>query len=412
MRPQSTDTTLADRINPPGRVLCLELPTVAPELTGAQVAHMFERHADAPAFAVVAGSRPVGLIDRLGFMSRFASLYGRDLYGRRPVTHLMDPDPLAVEIDLPLERISYRVFATKPKALQTGFILLDGGGYAGIAAGIDLLRAVAESLEASNATLRQTQAELIQSEKMAALGGLVAGIAHEINTPIGSALTAATAFGERAQAFARAAAGGSIRRSEIDRFVGAALQAVEYTEVNIRRAGELINSFKQVAVDQTSDERRAFHLRQCLDDVLLSLQPRLRKDGIAVAVECPTAIELDSYPGAIAQIVTNLVLNAVVHAFDEELRAQRRPAVTVTAAAATEPGRVCLTVADNGRGIPERHLSRIFDPFFTTRRGSGGTGLGLHIVYNLVTQRLGGTIGVESTRKGAVFTVTLPEAAP
>lgn len=411
MRPHSTDSTLADRINPPGRVLCLELPTVAPELTGAQVAHLFEQHDGAPAFAVTVGRRPVGLVDRLGFMSRFASLYGRDLYGRRPVTHLMDPDPLAVEIDLPLERISYRVFATKPKALQTGFILLDGGAYAGIAAGIDLLRTVAESLEASNETLRRTQAELIQSEKMAALGGLVAGIAHEINTPIGSALTAATAFGERAQDFACAASGGSIRRSEIDRFVGAALQAVEYTEVNIRRASELISGFKQIAVDQTSDERRGFQLRQGLDDVLLSLQPRLRKDGIAVATDCPPGIELDSYPGAIAQIVTNLVLNAVLHAFDAELRAQRDPLVTVTAAV-IEPGRVRLTVADNGRGIPERHLPRIFDPFFTTRRGSGGTGLGLHIVYNLVTQRLGGTIAVESTRRGTAFTVTLPVAAP
>ncbi len=391
-------------------------PAIPPETLGKQVARLFEEDRSVPAFAVLRGRSPVGLIDRLGFMSRFAARYGRDLFGHKPITQMMDRDPLIVDAALTVDEVSRRLFTQNPKALHTGFIVTEDGAYAGIVTGIDLLQAVAHSLATTNEHLREAQASLVQSEKMAALGALVAGVAHEINTPIGSALTAATAFGERAKSFGALAGGGSIRRTDIDRFVGAALEASDYMEANIRRASELITGFKQIAVDQTSDERRPFRLAQCLDDVMLSLNPRLRKEAVAVALTCPPDLELDSYPGAVAQVLTNLVMNAVAHAFAPGPGGAwtdgrpRRMTITVEPLAGDA---LELVVADNGGGVPADVQPRVFDPFFTTRRGQGGTGLGLHIVYNLLAQRLGGGIRVEDAEGGgARFVAWLPLVAP
>ncbi len=390
------------------RSLARAAPAIPPETSGTEVARLFEQDRAVPAFAVVRGRTPVGLIDRLGFMSRFAARYGRELYGNKPIARMMDREPLIVDAGLTIDVASRRLFTEKPKALQTGFIMTEGDSYAGIVTGIDLLQALAQSLAITNDHLRDAQASLVQAEKMAALGALVAGVAHEINTPIGSALTAATAFGERARDFAALSTGGSIRRADIDRFVAGALQTSDYMQANIRRASELITGFKQIAVDQTNDERRSFSIAQCLEDVLLSLHPRLRKEAVAVTLACPAELELDSYPGAVAQIATNLVMNAVIHAFPDDR--DRTVALSVTA---VPPGAGELVVADNGCGIPAAIRPRIFDPFFTTRRGSGGTGLGLHIVFNLLSQRLGGTIGVEDgTEGGTRFVLRLPTTAP
>jgi signal transduction histidine kinase len=383
----------------------MELP---PSMLNAEVARYFEADKEVPAFAIVDGEVPVGLIDRLGFMSRFASRYGREIYAGKPITRLMDPAPLVVESTTPVDAVANMIFADRPGALTTGFILVRDGAFDGVATGIDLLQALAASLAAANERLLLTQETLVQSEKMAALGALVAGVAHEVNTPIGSALTAATAFAERVRGFAERTTQGGMRRSDISRFVDGALEATSLIHSNIGRAAALIAGFKQLAVDQSDDVRCRFQLKRRLEDVLMSLSPRLRKAGVATELVCSDSLEMDGYPGALAQIVTNLTMNALTHAFDD--RADKRLTVTVRS---LNGEAVSLEISDNGRGVPAEVKPRIFDPFFTTRRGSGGSGLGLHIVYNLTTQRFGGSITVEDAApSGARFRVVLPLSAP
>lgn len=239
--------------------------------------------------------------------------------------------------------------------------------------------------------LRQAQAQLVQSEKLASLGGLVAGVAHEINTPVGVGVTAASTLQAKAAHLAQQHESGSLRRSDLERFIAAAAESTRIILTNLQRAADLIQSFKQVSVDQSSGERRRFEIKEYLDEVLLSLRPRLRKAGHSVVVECPEGLFIDGYPGALAQVVTNLFNNSLMHAYEAgqhgTLRVQVRQA----------DGWVSLVYRDDGCGIPPQNLPRVFDPFFTTKRGSGGSGLGLHIVYNLVTQMLGGQIELTST---------------
>ncbi len=257
--------------------------------------------------------------------------------------------------------------------------------------------------------LKRTQAELIQAEKLASLGQLVAGVAHEINTPIGIALTTAGIVDEEAHTFRDAAREGRISRSSLDRAAGRVAEGAGLLVANLTRAADLIQSFKRVAADQVSGERRSFALRVFLHELLTSLGPMLRQTGRSARMECPDDLVLDSYPGALAQVVTNLVVNASLHAFPEG-----DPGLIVVAAERFGPDAVRLTVSDDGCGIPPERAGKVFDPFFTTRRGQGSTGLGLHIVWNLVTGTLGGHVALESmTGCGSRFVVDLPfTAAP
>jgi signal transduction histidine kinase len=251
--------------------------------------------------------------------------------------------------------------------------------------------------------LKEAQRQLVQAEKMASLGALVAGVAHEINTPVGVGVTAASTLQTRAGELRSQYEREELRRSDLERFVTLAEESTQIILRNLQRAADLIHSFKQVAVDQSSGERRRFALRGYIDEILLSLRPQLKRTAHAVEVECPDDLTLDSYPGAIAQILTNLVTNSLLHGFDGVERGRIRIAVR------RQPERVELEYSDDGRGIAPEHLPRVFDPFFTTRRGVGGSGLGLHIVYNLVTQRLGGSIQVASEPgRGTRFTLHLP----
>lgn len=261
-------------------------------------------------------------------------------------------------------------------------------------------------LEVAMEKLRDAQTQLVQAEKMASLGALVAGIAHEINTPVGVGVTAASTLQTRATELRQQYEQDALRKSDLERFVTLADESTRIILRNLQRAADLIHSFKQVAVDQSSGERRRFALKAYLDEILLSLRPRLKKTEHTVEVDCPPDLVLDSHPGAIAQIVTNFVTNSLLHGFEGRAQGHIRIAVR------REAGRVTLQYGDNGRGISAEHLPRIFDPFFTTKRGVGGSGLGLHIVYNLVTQLLGGTIHVVSEPgTGATFTIVLPERA-
>lgn len=251
--------------------------------------------------------------------------------------------------------------------------------------------------------LAEAQAQLIQRERMASLGSLVAGISHEVNTPVGIGVTAASMLKERATQLKRRANNGGVQPADVDRFVAVAEETTQIILKNLQRAADLIHSFKQIGVDQSSGQRRRFDLKTYIDEVLLSLLPQLKKTGHAVSVDCPADFTLDSYPGAIAQILTNFITNSLTHGFEH------LPPGQIEIVAQRDGEIVQMRYRDNGRGVPPENVPRLFDPFFTTKRSAGGSGLGLHIVYTLVTQTLCGTIQVSSTLgKGLEFTLRFP----
>lgn len=268
------------------------------------------------------------------------------------------------------------------------------------------LRRAKERADTALADLRQTQDDLIQYEKLASLGQLVAGVAHEINTPVGIALTTASSMSAEAKEFSEAATSGTLLRSQFDRFVARIAEGSQLLQTNLNRAAELVYSFKQVAVDQTSGDRRTFPLDTWLSELLTSLGPVLRRTGHEVTLECPEGLSMDTYPGALAQVFTNLVMNAVSHAYDEDQAGYMKLRVEKS-----RQGWLRFTFSDTGRGIPVENHEKIFEPFFTTGRASGSTGLGLHIVYNLVTNSLQGNIHLESeVGRGTAFIIDLPQS--
>ncbi len=255
--------------------------------------------------------------------------------------------------------------------------------------------------------LTAAQSELVRAEKMSALGSLVAGIAHELNTPIGNSLTVASTLQDHANAFANEMAKG-LTRSRLEEFVGSTRQGAGILMRGLHQAAELVSSFKQVAVDQTSVNRRRFQLGETVNEILLTLGPTMRKTSHTVVSTVPADITMESFPGPLGQVITNLINNALLHAFEGRQNGQ----ITIDATV-LDADWIKFTVQDNGVGIPEAHLARVFDPFFTTKLGQGGSGLGLNIVYNLVSKTLGGNIQVSSTPgQGACFTLTLPLIAP
>ena len=261
----------------------------------------------------------------------------------------------------------------------------------------------AQELSQALENLKATQAQLVEAEKMAALGGLVAGVAHEINTPVGVDVTAASLLEEKTSAFRDLYQVGQMKRSDLEKYLDLASQSSTMILNNLHRAAELIQSFKQVAVDQSSEERRPFAVKAYLDEILLSLHPKLKRTQLALEIHADDHLTLDSYPGVFAQIVTNLVMNSLIHAYEPG-----EPGRLVFDLK-KENGRLIFEYADDGRGIAKKHLGKIFDPFFTTKRGQGGSGLGLHIIYNLVTQKLGGTIHCESeVGVGTKFVIEVP----
>ncbi|MBT3306179.1 MAG: PAS domain-containing sensor histidine kinase [Alphaproteobacteria bacterium] len=249
--------------------------------------------------------------------------------------------------------------------------------------------------------LRQTQDVLVQSEKMASLGGLVAGVAHEINTPVGIGVTASSHLSEAVGNLRRSFAGGTLKKSELEASFETIDQASEMISTNLRRAAELIGSFKQVAVDQSSEEKREFQVGEYLDEIILSLHPKIKQTKHRVSVDCDSSLLVNSYPGAISQIITNLVMNSLIHAYDDGDEG------SIRISALDNGDHITLKYFDDGKGMDTESLKKIFDPFFTTKRGSGGSGLGMNILYNLVTQTLGGTVVCDSQPgEGTTFTIT------
>ncbi|MCL1467533.1 trifunctional serine/threonine-protein kinase/ATP-binding protein/sensor histidine kinase [Argonema galeatum] len=251
--------------------------------------------------------------------------------------------------------------------------------------------------------LKATQTKLVESEKMAALGGLVAGVAHEINTPIGVGVTAASLLAQKTTAFFETYKAGNMKRSELEKFLDTAMQSSSMILANLNRAAELIHSFKQVAVDQSNEFRRIFKLKEYLEEIMLSLRAKLKTTKHKVEINCDENLTLDSYPGALSQIVTNLVMNSLIHAYESEDSGR------IVFNIQPDGENIIFEYTDDGKGIPPENLSKIFEPFFTTKRGQGGSGLGLHILYNLVTQKLNGTIKCESKLEmGTTFIIKLP----
>ena len=251
--------------------------------------------------------------------------------------------------------------------------------------------------------LQETRAQLVQSEKLASLGSLVAGIAHEINTPVGISLTAASLLQDEMRAMQKKFAEGQLKRPDFEEFISAGGEAANIILANASRAAGLIQSFKMIAVDQSSNDERDILLGSYISEVLHSLRPHLRGCAVQVEVSCPQDPLIRTAPGAISQVLTNLVTNAITHAFDPGQSGRSLIATQV------EDDEIAICFSDDGKGMQPDVLARIFEPFFTTRRGSGGSGLGMHIVYNLVEQTLGGRIFVESSPgTGSRFVIRFP----
>ena len=247
-----------------------------------------------------------------------------------------------------------------------------------------------EELTKTLSQLHDTQDELVRQEKLASLGGLVAGIAHEINTPLGICVTATTHMQDQSRIWRKWYDVGAFDAIRTKAMLDELDIALRILDNNTRRGAELVRSFKQVAVDQSSGQRRTFDLAEYLDEIVLSLKPNLKHAPCSVQVECRAGIWMDSFPGALSQVVTNLIMNALLHAF------AGRKGGSIHVQGNLDGDNVVLKVSDDGVGMPAGDLNRLFDPFFTTKRGSGGTGLGAHIVFNQVTNVLGGTIRVVS----------------
>ncbi|WP_156129020.1 sensor histidine kinase [Chitinibacter sp. ZOR0017] len=256
------------------------------------------------------------------------------------------------------------------------------------------MRQAKEEAELALRQLQEAQKSLVQSEKMASLGSLVAGIAHEINTPVGVILTSASVLRDESVKFRQMIEDGQVKKSDVLSYGETAEQSSSLILSNATRAADLIQSFKRVAVDQTSEVKRDFELKAYLNEILLSLRPLTKHAAVQIVIDCPDEIKIDSYPGAFSQILTNLLQNALLHAFGPNNETGRQN--TITIAAHEEAGETVLNFSDNGQGIAANIIDKVFDPFFTTKRANGGSGLGLNIVFNLVTQTLGGTIKVFS----------------
>ncbi|NLD46021.1 MAG: GAF domain-containing protein, partial [Clostridiaceae bacterium] len=247
--------------------------------------------------------------------------------------------------------------------------------------------------------IKETQKQLVQSEKMASLGNLVAGVAHEINTPLGVAVTAVSHMMGTTEGIIKNYNDDNISKSEFEEYLNDSMETIELLFMNLNKAASLINGFKRVSADMSNEDKRTFILKKYINDILLSLSPKLKKYKHKIEVFCDEDIEILSYPGAYSQIITNLIINSIMHAYDEDDEGNIRIKVI------KDEDNIKLIYSDDGKGMDSDTKSKIFEPFFTTNRHSG-TGLGMHIVFNLVTQTLKGTITCESSpNKGTEFII-------
>lgn len=252
--------------------------------------------------------------------------------------------------------------------------------------------------------LHQFQRQMVQNEKMASLGDMVAGVAHEVNTPIGLGVTASTMMLDRLSDMRKAFEGKTLKASSLAKFIAEGEENLNIIYRNLNRAAELISSFKQVAVDQSSENNRVFYFAKLMDEILMSMRPKLKKVNHQIIVHCADDLLIESKAGPINQIMINLIMNSIIHGFEDMEQGQIDIFIEVTGGS-----KLSIEFKDNGKGIPEHMRKRIFDPFVTTKRGQGGSGLGMHLVYNLVTQGLNGSISIVSEEgQGVEFRIIFP----
>lgn len=329
----------------------------------------------------------------------------------------------AIEVTVPVDQIESDI---DRGIVQVGAVVLVGilalGGVATVAtrraaaALHDVNHELEQHVEARTADLSRANAKLHEalrhiegSEPMAALGALIAGMAHELHTPLGNAALVVSTLSEQVRGLSESLAKHQLARSQLARFVNDANEACAILQRNVYRASELVGDFKQVAADQTSLRRRAFDLAELVAETLHTIAPGYRHQQTSVRTEVPADIHFDSYPGALQQVITNLVNNAVLHARNGD----QALTISIVAEASQDSPDVKLTVADDGRGMSADVAARAFQPFFTTRMGSGGTGLGLHLVQNLVRETLAGNLTLHTQPgHGTRFEIILPRVAP
>jgi PAS domain S-box-containing protein len=321
--------------------------------------------------------------------------------------------PLELELSLRGKDGQYRPFLTRAVPLRDKNDVV----YGWIGTHIDIserkrseqeIRNARDAAEAALQNLQETQNSLIEAEKLAALGRLVAGVAHEINNPVGTSLTVASSLERKIDLFAAEVAQGSLKRSSLNEFLKVSREASAQLVANLNRAAELIQSFKQVATDRNYSNQRIFDLGILTEQVAMSLRPGLGKQNLTLNVECPADLMMNSYPGPYGQVLTNLFLNAVAHAF-----ADGEGGAMDIKVQASGKDHVEIVFSDNGSGMDHDVRRKAFDPFFTTRRDQGSTGLGLHIVYSIVTNYLGGRLHLESAPgTGTRVQLILPRVAP
>lgn len=253
-------------------------------------------------------------------------------------------------------------------------------------------------------TLRQTQKQLVESEKMASLGNLVAGLSHEVNTPLGVCITAASMTEHSLNTMMEKYHDDTLTLAQYEALMDAVLEGQKILLKNLSQSAKLIESFKAVSVDQMHEEKRKVELHSYLEEIILSLKPKFEKIGHTIECHCPADLFAITYPGVLAQIITNLVLNSLMHGFEE------RDFGEITITVSEQDEKLELLYEDNGKGADPQVLKNIFEPFFTTRKNKGGTGLGMHIIYNLITQKLNGTITCSSVPgEGIRFEIHFPK---
>lgn len=262
-------------------------------------------------------------------------------------------------------------------------------------------------VEQRTAELKNAMTQLVEQEKMASLGGIVSGVAHEINTPLGISVTIASYLKKLSDELAQMVTTGTLSKTKLTEFIHQNAESYDILQTNLARAADLVNSFKKISVNQTSEDRVSFHMKEYLEMILLSLKHEYKNKGYHIEIHCPEHLEVYSYPGVFSQIITNFMMNTFIHGFKDRVEGNVQIAVSYL----KETDMLFIEYADTGKGIGKEDLDHIFDPFFTTNRANGGSGLGLYIVYNLVTQKLGGVIQCSSVvGKGTTFKINIPMA--